>query len=75
MPPFLVTILYAALNCWRLATLGGLREQHRPTLSRTDREPRIISMPQEKPFPENFTLGVRDQTPLRSAGWTESPLE
>jgi hypothetical protein len=57
VPPFLVTILYAALNCLRLATLGGLREQDRPTLSRTGYETRIVSMAPREPFPENFTLG------------------
>jgi hypothetical protein len=44
VPPSLVTILYAALNCLRLATLGGLREQDRPTLSRTGYEPCIVPM-------------------------------
>jgi hypothetical protein len=32
------------LNCLRLATYGSSREQDRPTLSKTDYEPRIVSV-------------------------------
>jgi hypothetical protein len=57
-----VTILYASLNCLRLATYVNSREQDRPTLSRTGREPRIVSVAPDEPFPEIFTLGGRHQT-------------
>jgi hypothetical protein len=69
-----VTILNTSLNCLRLATYDSSREQDRLTLSRTDYEPRIVSVAPD-PFPQNLTLGDGTRSDLGLASRASSLLE